>query len=141
MHSLFEFVDVAFPFAKYYNLFHYLVAVGKIIQQAFQVIKLINLINNLNFLRDICVYCKSLNGIFQIGFTNFNVNSVFGAVSRGNLLNFLWPSSAKHESLPLCALYISNNLLDISFETHVKHSICLVQTKEGTRMHVGLSKI
>ena len=70
--------------------------------------------------------------------TNFNVNSIFGDVSGGNSLYLPWPSCAKHERLSLFALGLAENMIDVSFEAHVKHSICFVETEVCARFHIGI---
>lgn len=139
-HQGLKLVDVLLVEAKDENLFHYSIVFSNFFQQGFQSWKFTSEIAyDLNFLGDICVCCSSsFSKIFVVIFTNFNVHGIFGDVSGGNSLNLPWPSCTKHEGLSLFALGLTENMIDISFEAHVKHSICFVKTQEWARFHISI---
>jgi hypothetical protein len=66
------------------------------------------------------------------------VNGIFGDVSVRNPLYLQRPSGTEHESLSIFALGLVDDMVDVPFKPHVKHSVCFVENKVFARFHVGL---
>ena len=69
------------------------------------------------------------------------MNNIVGTVRCSNFLDFSWPSSTEHQSLSFYVLDKADDLLNVFFETHIKHFIGLVKTQESAPHQIGFFAI
>jgi len=54
-------------------------------------------------------------------------------------LDLFWPSRAEHQRLPIRMRDFSDNLLNIFFKPHIKHSICFIEHQVGYSSQISIS--
>lgn len=95
-------------------------------------VTLLELRNNLDNLSN-AVVGRKVHG------TDVDLNEV-GLVVRSKLADLLGPRSGPHASLTVRA-NLTNDLPDLRLETHVKHTISLIEDKVGNTPQVGLARL
>lgn len=76
----------------------------------------------------------------QIIVTNDDVNRLFFAEFQGKLLDFSRPGSRPHEGLSIGS-NLRNYSSDLGLETHIKHTISLIQHQIGDSLEVNHSHL
>ena len=125
LEALFEGVNTTLGLAENDDLLLDLVLVRELEEQLLQFLVLLVVgVKNVDLLLDVLIAGEATVGILL---SDLDVSCGHGAELMSEVFNLFGPGGAEHEGLSIWRAHLTDDFLDVFFETHVKHSVSLVE--------------